>query len=190
MARKGRSRPDEVFLSHSSRNHAFATKLAGTMRDHGVPVWYSKSNIVGAQQWHDEIGRALERCDWFVVILSPSSVKSRWVKHELVYALNDSRYESHIVPVVAITLLPLNWQARCATTGYRCGTARATLSGHNSGTTKLGGPWSVAIGSWLSCRLLPSNHCGAPDRRNAMVSPEFDYAPPRQRPWSTRQAHH
>lgn len=100
MARKARSLPDEVFLSHSNRNRAFATKLAGTLRHHGVPVWYSESNIVGAQQWHDEIGRALKRCDWFVVILSPSSVKSRWVKHELVYALNDSRYEAHIVPVL------------------------------------------------------------------------------------------
>ncbi len=76
-----------------------------------MPVWYSQTNIVGAQQWHDEIGRALQRCDWFVVVLSPSSVKSRWVKHELVYALNDPRYEDHIVPISYRTCDPsrLSW---------------------------------------------------------------------------------
>lgn len=70
------------------------------MRQHGVPVWYSETTIRGAQQWHDEIGQALARCDWFAVLLSPSSVKSKWVKHELVYALNDKRYEDHIVPLL------------------------------------------------------------------------------------------
>ena len=70
------------------------------LRDHGVPIWFSGGNIIGAQQWHDEIGRALERCDWFVVVLSPASVKSRWVKQELLFALNERRYQNRIVPVL------------------------------------------------------------------------------------------
>lgn len=90
----------EVFLSHSSQNRAFANKITEVIRHHGVPVWHSPTNIVGAQQWHDEIGRALKRCDWFVVLLSPQSVTSPWVKRELVYALNDARYEDRIVPVL------------------------------------------------------------------------------------------
>jgi hypothetical protein len=73
--------PQEIFLSH------------------GVPVWYSQTNIVGAQQWQDEIGAALRRCDWFVVILSPQSVNSMWVKRELSYALNQARLENKIIPV-------------------------------------------------------------------------------------------
>lgn len=90
----------EVFLSHSSRNRAFANKITEVIRHHGVPVWSSPTNIVGAQEWHNEIGRALKRCDWFVVLLSPQSVTSLWVKRELVYALNDARYEDRIVPVL------------------------------------------------------------------------------------------
>jgi len=100
MPRGPGSVPKEVFLSHSSRNRRFAGKLANVLRRHGVPVWYSATNVVGAQQWHDEIGRALGRCDWFVVVLSPSSVKSQWVKRELIYALNDRRYDGRIVPVL------------------------------------------------------------------------------------------
>lgn len=56
--------PNEVFLSHSSLDRPFVTGLAELLRQHGVPVWYSQSNILGAQQWHDEIGAALKRCDF------------------------------------------------------------------------------------------------------------------------------
>jgi len=79
----------------------FADAIAGTLRGHGLPVWYSTTNIQGAQQWHDEIGHALTRCNWFVVVLSPSAVGSRWVKHELLYALNNARYEKRIVPLLS-----------------------------------------------------------------------------------------
>lgn len=84
--------PDEVFLSHASADRPFAMRLAATLRRHGVPVWYSDTNIRGGQQWHDEIGAALERGDWFVVALSPHAVESMWVKRELLFALQQSRF--------------------------------------------------------------------------------------------------
>jgi hypothetical protein len=70
------------------------------LRQHGVPVWYSRTHLRGAQQWQEEIGRALRRCDWFVVILSPRSVKSMWVKRELSYAMLRRRFENRILPVI------------------------------------------------------------------------------------------
>lgn len=92
--------PNEVFLSHSSLDRQFASDLAGVIRRHGIPVWYSRTNILGAQQWLDEIGVALQRCDWFAVILSPQSVQSMWVKRELSYALLQNRFENRIVPII------------------------------------------------------------------------------------------
>lgn len=92
--------PQEVFLSHSSLDRSFATSLAETLRRHGIPVWYSQTNILGAQQWHDEIGMALKRCDWFVIVLSPGAVNSIWVKREMLFALNDQRYENRILPLL------------------------------------------------------------------------------------------
>ena len=92
--------PNEVFLSHSSLDRQFATSIAEVMRAHGVPVWYSQTNIIGARQWHDEIGAALQRCDWFVLILSPNAVISTWVKRELLYALRQDRLENKIVPLI------------------------------------------------------------------------------------------
>ena|SRR5687767_733896 len=92
--------PTEVFLSHSSQDRAAADQRASVLRAHGVPIFYSPHNILGAQQWHDEIGAALGRCDWFLLLLSPESIKSMWVKHELMYALRQERYRDRIVPLL------------------------------------------------------------------------------------------
>jgi hypothetical protein len=93
-------RPHEIFLSHASADRRFVRRLATVLRRGGVSFWYSEKHIVGEQQWHDEIGKALQRCDWFAVVLSPAAVASRWVKWELLYALNHNRYEGRIVPIV------------------------------------------------------------------------------------------
>jgi len=55
---------------------------------------------MGAQPWHDEIGTALQRCDWFAVVLSPQSVESMWVKRELLKALEPRRFENRIIPIL------------------------------------------------------------------------------------------
>jgi hypothetical protein len=90
--------PREIFLSHSSADRAVADDTAALLRSHGLPVWYSSTNILAARQWHDEIGAALRRCDWFVVLLSDAAVNSLWVKRELLYALQQRRYLDRITP--------------------------------------------------------------------------------------------
>src|SRR5712671_4611969 len=99
MPRKQRAR-GEIFVSHSSRNAAFVERLVRVLHAHGLRTFFSRKHIRGAQQWHDEIGAALARCSWFLVVLSPQSVVSEWVKHELVYALQNRRYVRTILPVL------------------------------------------------------------------------------------------
>ena len=90
----------EVFLSHASQDHAKARRLRDLLVAHGVPVWFSPHHIRGAQQWQDEIGKALARCGWFVILLTPHAAKSMWVKRELNYALTQNRYENRIIPLL------------------------------------------------------------------------------------------
>lgn len=92
--------PAEVFLSHSSNDRDMAARLASAMTAHGVPVFYAPQNILGAQQWQNEILAALQRCDWFLVLLSPAAVESMWVKREVAFALKERRYEDRIVPLL------------------------------------------------------------------------------------------
>src|SRR5438552_6784627 len=90
----------EVFLSHASQDHAKARRLRELLVAHGIPVWFSPHHIRGAQQWQDEIGGALARCTWFMVLLTPHAVKSMWVKRELNYALTERRFEDRIIPLL------------------------------------------------------------------------------------------
>ncbi len=92
--------PAELFLSHSDQDRDFAEALGAVLGRHGVPYWYSRRDLRGADIWHDEIGTALHRCDWFLLALSPAAIDSMWVKRELNFALRDPRYEGHIVPVL------------------------------------------------------------------------------------------
>ena len=89
----------EVFLSHASQDQKPARWLRNLLLAHRVPVWYSEHHIGGAQQWQDEIGAALRRCGWFMILLTPHSVKSMWVKRELGYALIEKHYQNRIVPL-------------------------------------------------------------------------------------------
>jgi hypothetical protein len=89
-----------AFLSHAAADRPFVRRLAEVLRDYRIPCWYSEDALVGAHQWHDQIGRALRKCDWIVLVLSPRSIRSRWVKRELLYALDDPRYEERIIPVL------------------------------------------------------------------------------------------
>ena len=100
----GRKKPRlKVFLSHSDRDRPFVSRLARLLEDRGISVWYSRTKIKGAQEWHDEIGKALAQCNWFVLVLTPSSVASGWTKRELMYALQQKRYRNHIVPLIRKT---------------------------------------------------------------------------------------
>lgn len=66
---------------------------------------------MNAEQWHDAIGEALGRCDWFVLVLTPAATRSRWVKDELLYAMRNPRYHGHLVPLMVRDCDPdtLSW---------------------------------------------------------------------------------
>lgn len=94
-----------IFLSHSSKDRILAAKLARVLRKAGFNVWYSENDLIGAEQWHTEIGRALSACDWFVLLASPAScrqprAKPWWVQREVLYALEEARYNGRFTPVL------------------------------------------------------------------------------------------
>ena len=87
-------------MAHASRDRGFAGKLAEDLRQHGIPTWFSERSIAGAQRWLAEIGEALGRCDWMIVILTPAAIKSYWVGEEVTFALGERRYRKRIIPLL------------------------------------------------------------------------------------------
>lgn len=42
----------------------------------------------------------MQRCDWFMLVLSPNALNSLWVKRELHYALQQDRLADKIIPLL------------------------------------------------------------------------------------------
>ena len=74
------------------------------LRAHGVATWYAEEDIPTAEKWEESIRRGLESCDWFLVVMSPRSLASRWVKAEVLWAMDER--PKRIVPVL---LEDCNW---------------------------------------------------------------------------------
>src|SRR5205085_451232 len=52
----------------------------------------------------ESIREGLRNCDWFLVVLSPNSVGSKWVRREVHWAME--RREGHVVPVLIEDCMP------------------------------------------------------------------------------------
>ncbi len=84
LGKPWRERPvPSVFLCHTSVDKPFVDKLARDLRSTGIDVWLDKSEIKDGGSIVEKIQDALEAQDSLIVVLSPESVSSAWVKKEL-----------------------------------------------------------------------------------------------------------
>lgn len=86
-----------TFISYSRVNSDFAVRLAQDLKLAGFDVWLDQLDIPTGARWDDEIEKALEACDTFMIVLSPKSIQSQNVKDEIGYAIDTGK---HILPVV------------------------------------------------------------------------------------------
>lgn len=89
-----------VFISYrrAEPDLGFAQKLAADLRAAGHPVWIDVEGIVGADEWAREIQSAIDACYAYILVLSPDSVESAWVRKELIYAMAEK--PGRIYPVL------------------------------------------------------------------------------------------
>ncbi|HEX8728574.1 MAG TPA: SUMF1/EgtB/PvdO family nonheme iron enzyme [Ktedonobacterales bacterium] len=78
-----------IFVSHSHEDHAFCVRLIGDLRARfgEEAVWYDASGgqhgLTGGEAWWDEIVAEITARPYFLVVLSPNAVASRWVPQEM-----------------------------------------------------------------------------------------------------------
>lgn len=77
----------DIFISYSRRDQEFVTRLASDLNDHVSGVWFDQSTIQLGQKWHDEIMEGIHECKAFILVLSPDSLESRYVREEVNKAL-------------------------------------------------------------------------------------------------------
>lgn len=90
----------KVFLSHSHRDDALASKLAGDLESVGVRVWYEGRDILPGDNWAEKIAEALADADAMIVLMSHNALESSSVKREVEYALGRKDYRYRVIPVL------------------------------------------------------------------------------------------
>ena len=76
----------KIFISYSHRNRETCAQIAGLLeKDPRFDVWYDKGLIPG-EVYRKKIVDEIKSTDYFIVLISNSSVKSEWVLDEVEFA--------------------------------------------------------------------------------------------------------
>jgi hypothetical protein len=74
------------FISYSTKDQEFADRLYADLQNKGVRCWFAPHDIQGGRKLHDQIDEAIRVHDKLLLILSPHSMESEWVKTEIAKA--------------------------------------------------------------------------------------------------------
>lgn len=65
-------------------------RLANDLKATGFEVWYDLSGLEAGTRWGQEIQKAIQASQFFLVVLSPNSIISDWVEREFLYASDQN----------------------------------------------------------------------------------------------------
>ena len=99
----------KVFLSYARPDQRVANRLASSLRNAGLTVWDPEREILPGDNWAVKLGRALDRSNAMVVILSPDAIESQAVRKEIEYALASPRFRGRLIPVLARPTRKIPW---------------------------------------------------------------------------------
>jgi len=90
----------KVFISYSEADEKWVRLLRSRLSEEGFEVWNSASDIAPGDNWLLKSGRALQTADAMIVLLSPDSAKSDWVRSEIEYALSSPQFRGRVIPLL------------------------------------------------------------------------------------------
>ena len=74
------------FISYSTADQAFADRLHADLQAAGVRCWFAPHDIQPGKKIHAQIDEAIRVYDKLLLILSPASIASEWVREEILHA--------------------------------------------------------------------------------------------------------
>ena len=94
-----------IFISHASADDAFVKELRIKLELHGLDVWVDSRNLRGGDQLEPEINQAIKDARQVIVVLSPATINSAWVRKEVQLAEQianerDERDDYLVIPLM------------------------------------------------------------------------------------------
>lgn len=92
----------KVFISYGSVDKHFARNLKDRLDKAGAEAWLDDRELLVGDSLQGKISDAIDKSDFFVVVLSPFSVASAWVKAELAQAFTQqiTQRKRKVLPVL------------------------------------------------------------------------------------------
>jgi len=81
------------FISHSSKDQAFAKRLHADLQSEGVRCWFAPEDMKIGDKIRPTLDESIRRHDKLLLVLSKYSVASQWVEQEVETALARERKE-------------------------------------------------------------------------------------------------
>lgn len=98
-----------IFISHSGKDSDFARTLRTKLDKAGLKVLDPQNDHSAGDNLALAVGKALERADAMVFLMSPDAAHSEWIRLELEYALGNARFKGRVVPVLVKPTNELPW---------------------------------------------------------------------------------
>jgi len=109
------------FISYSTKDQEFVDRLHADLQNNNVRCWFAPHDIAAGKKIHEQIDEAIRMHDKLLLILSPASMESEWVKTEIAKARKREIREGNRVlfPVglVKYDLHIRDWECFDADTG-------------------------------------------------------------------------
>lgn len=90
----------KVFISHSMEDADLAKKVAGAIRGAGLDVFDMYREVLPGDDPYASMSRALQESDAMIVLLTPRSIRSPYLKLELGFALGNPEFRDRVFPVI------------------------------------------------------------------------------------------
>ncbi|MFZ0797409.1 MAG: toll/interleukin-1 receptor domain-containing protein [Terriglobales bacterium] len=82
------------FISYSTKDQEFADRLHADLQNKGVRCWFAPHDIQAGKKIHEQIDVAIRAHEKLLLILSPNSMNSEWVRTEIRKARKRERTEN------------------------------------------------------------------------------------------------
>lgn len=95
--------PGHIFISYSKQDIDFVRYLRAMLEAENFYVWMDEARLHPGDEWWESIVQNIDAASALIVVMSPNSLDSKWVRREILYA------ESVNKPIYPVLLAGDNW---------------------------------------------------------------------------------
>ena len=99
----------KVFISYAHADREVVKSIAATLSKAKHDVWVDYERLVPGDNWAEKVATGLKQSDAIVTVISPSSMKSRFVRADIDYALTTPKLEGRLIPVLVKPTKDFPW---------------------------------------------------------------------------------